>query len=196
MKAIILGGFLGSGKTTLLMQLAPFLSRHAAGSSSPVVVLENEISTTDVDSKMLRDKGMEVRTLTAGCICCTSTGSLLDALSEIHNRYEPDYLIIEATGMAFPDSIAAILRDNGESDVTIVAMADAKRWHKVMRAMPQFLESQLVQASLVFLNKTDLVAPSVVEEIHQTLETIAPKAIVYPVCACSGIPESYFLSLI
>jgi G3E family GTPase len=196
MKIIILGGFLGSGKTTLLMQLAPYLAGFAPDVKYPVVVLENEISTTDVDAQMLQDRGMEVRTLTAGCICCTSTQSLLDSLREIHALYEPAYLIIEATGMAFPDSIANTLRECGEQDITIIAMADARRWHKVMRAMPQFLESQLSESKLVFLNKTDLVSPDETETVLQSLKSLTKDAVIYPVCARSGIPVTCFDSLI
>jgi G3E family GTPase len=196
MRTIILGGFLGSGKTTLLLHLAPYLASFATNLQYPVVVLENEISYRDIDAQMLHDRGLEVRTLTAGCICCTSSQSLLDSLREIHAMYEPAYLIIEATGMAFPDSIANTLREYGEQDITVIAMADAKRWQKVIRAMPQFLESQLSGAKLVFLNKTDLVTSEEAGYILQSLKKLAPEAVIYPVCARSGIPTTCFGSLV
>lgn len=196
MKTIVLGGFLGSGKTTLLLQLVPFLRSHAAAVEYPVVVLENEISTTDVDSQLLRDQGLNVQTLAAGCICCTSRASLADSLREIRRRYEPAYLVIEATGMAYPDAIADVLRQNGETDITILALADARRWSRVSRAMPKFLESQLAQASLVFLNKTDLVSAEEARAVQRELEQAAPQASIFPICARAPIADAYFSSLL
>jgi G3E family GTPase len=75
-------------------------------------------------------------------------------------------------------------------------MADARRWHKVMRAMPQFLESQLSESKLVFLNKTDLVSPDETETVLQSLKSLTTDAVIYPVCARSGIPVTCFDSLI
>lgn len=196
MKIIILGGFLGSGKTTVLMQLVPCLAKQADDYSYPVVVLENEISTTDVDSKMLRNQGMEVRTLAAGCICCTSTASLMESVSQIREKYGPAYLVIEATGMAYPDSISRILREAGEENIQIVALADSKRWDKVLYAMPKFVESQLSQADIVFQNKTDLVTSEKQESVRLSIQQITPNAKIYPVCACKGIPEEFFAALL
>lgn len=179
MKVIILGGFLGSGKTTLLLQLAPFL---AAGSQKDpaVVVLENEISVTDVDTKLLKSRNLTVQNMAAGCICCTSSAALPISVGSIQNEYDPDYLIIEATGMAYPDVIAKMLETELNIQAKIAVLADATRWKKLQIAMPGFVNGQLNMANVVFLNKIDLVSPECLPDLCTQIssQTNAP---VYPV---------------
>ena len=195
MKVIIIGGFLGSGKTTVLMELVPYLAKQATGFEHPVAVLENEIALSDVDSKMLQSRGMEVRTLTAGCICCTASGALEDSVRTIREQFAPAYLVVEATGMAYPDAIAQAVRDAGEDDVRILVLADAKRWKKLKLAMPKFVESQLCHASVVFLNKIDLVEKSAWDDAIKDIEMAAPTVQLFLLSAINGIDESCFYSL-
>ena len=181
MRSIILGGFLGSGKTTLLLQLAPFL---AAGSQKKpaVVVLENEISATDVDAQLLRSRNLTVKNMAAGCICCTSSAALPISVDAIREKYDPDYLIIEATGMAYPDAIAKMLETELNIHAKIAVLADAARWKKLQIAMPGFVNGQLNMANVVFLNKIDLVNPVILPDLCAQIsaQTNAP---IYPVSA-------------
>ena len=155
MKTIILGGFLGAGKTTVLLHLVPTLAENS-NAAHPVVVLENEISATDVDARLLRGKGMLVKNLSAGCVCCTSSAQLSESLEAVRQEFDPDYLVIEATGMAYPDAVAATVRDAGVGPAAIAAVVDTSRWPKLVYAMPQFVHGQLHEASVIYLNMLDL----------------------------------------
>lgn len=198
MKVIILGGFLGAGKTTVLLDLVPWLVQKKTGTGEyPVVVLENEISMTDVDARRLRDGGLTVRNLAAGCICCTSRGELLSSVEKIQREFQPEYLIIEATGMAYPDSIKETVSDiPGVISAKIIAVADVCRWKKLLAAMTEFVKGQLCQADVVLMNKIDLAAPAVVEEVRKSIESFTETAKLYAVSASRGIPEYCFENLL
>lgn len=179
MKVLILGGFLGSGKTTLLLQLAPFLAKNSQKDPG-VVVLENELSVTDVDTKMLQSNNLTVRNLAAGCICCSSSRDLVSSVAAIHKDFDPDYLIIEATGMAYPDAIAQTVETECSFRSKIAVLADTSRWEKLSIAMPGFVYGQLSHADVVFLNKADLVSN---EKLASVCTQISEKtdAPIYPV---------------
>ena len=188
MNVILLGGFLGSGKTSLLLQLAPYLAK-GSGKDPAVVVLENEISVTDVDTKLLRSLNLTVRNLAAGCICCTSSADLPGSVEKIRQEYAPDWLIIEATGMAYPDAIAAILEQEAGITPKVLVLADASRWKKLNIAMPAFVQGQLVRADVVLLNKVDLVGQEEKERLLSVIESRCT-APVYPVSLKEGLsPE-------
>lgn len=169
MKAIILGGFLGSGKTSLLLQLAPFLAGRCRKDPA-VVVLENEISITDVDTKLLKSQKLTVRNLAAGCICCTSSAALPDSIAAIRQDFNPDYIIIEATGMAYPDAIRDIVENQAGLDTKVAVLADASRWEKLSFAMPDFVKGQLNRADVILLNKIDLVSEEKVSILAEMLK--------------------------
>jgi len=194
MKVILLGGFLGSGKTTFLLKLAPYLAARSKKDPA-VVVLENEISNTDVDTKLLESLNLTVRNLAAGCICCTSAGALPDSVAKIKTDFDPDYLIIEATGMAFPDAIAQTIETENQLPVTVAILADASRWDRLNRAMSEFVHGQLKRADIVLLNKTDKVRVEKMEQIRDGLSRLV-SAPVYPIQANTPIDPSAFSDLV
>ena len=113
MKVMLVGGFLGSGKTTFIRSLADFLVRQER---QRVVILENEVGEIGIDDQYLAMEGFQVREITAGCICCTLTGELTLAVNELAEQWHPDWLVIEATGLARPDRIRQTLADLWSGD--------------------------------------------------------------------------------
>jgi len=197
MKIIILDGFLGSGKTTFLLQLVPHLVAKTDGNVAyPVVVLENEVSVSDVDTKLLESRKMTVRNLTAGCICCTSSGQMIDSVRQIAEQYAPEYLVIEATGMAYPDMIRQKLLERMDCEILIAALADASRWKKLQMAMPAFVQGQLKDARAIYLNKADLVSQEELHKVTAQIHQLFPDKEIYPICACSDLEEALFLPLV
>lgn len=191
MRTLILAGFLGAGKTTVLMELAAFLVRN----EKTVVILENEISSAGVDNQLLKSRGFQVRNIFAGCVCCSSAGVLCQDVHTIRQEFAPDWLIVEATGMAFPDAIQeSLLRELGIS-ASVLALVDASRWKRVLGAMRQFAVSQLKGASMVLVNKIDKVGQEALREATESVEELAPGIPVHPVCAIQPIPETVWKSL-
>lgn len=188
---------MGAGKTTVLLQLVPWLIRRSTGGDTPVVVLENEMSLTDVDARRLRDNGLTVRELTAGCVCCTARGQLSEAAEKIARQFDPAFLVVEATGMAYPDAVADVLAAVPEVEsVRILALADACRWEKLMLAMPAFVSSQMSRADTVLLNKIDAAPEAAVNKALQSIRELTDTAAIYPVSALRGVPENCFENLL
>ena len=194
MKIVILGGFLGAGKTTVLMQFAKYLV-GSSQAENPVIILENEISEAGVDNQLLTRANFTVENIFAGCICCSSTAALETSVHEIEKRYAPEWLLIEATGMAFPDAIRTTLMNAGYPDASILALADAKRWYRVVRAMEQFVSSQLKDADVILLNKIDLVDEETLKDIREKASAYNPHARMEAVSALQPQGDAFWKSL-
>ena len=95
MKTYIIWGFLGSGKTTLINYL---LTKRL--NDKKVVVLENESGKESVDGAVLQSEHFNVVNMDAGCICCSLRLKLVDAITEIRQKLNPDILLIEPSGLA------------------------------------------------------------------------------------------------
>lgn len=186
MRTLIMAGFLGSGKTTVLMELAGYLVRDG----KQVVILENEISSAGVDNQLLKSAGFQVRNIFAGCVCCTSTGALCQDVLQIRRELAPDWLIIEATGMAYPDSIQQSLNRELGICALVLTVVDAMRWNRVLAAMRQFAVSQLGCATAVLVTKIDKVDADILAEVVRSVEKIVGQAPVYPICAIRPIAQS------
>ena len=187
MKVIIIAGFLGAGKTTVLLQLAAYLTANSAQTGRPLVILENEISENGVDNKLLASRGFQVTNIFSGCICCSSSGQLCEDVLRIEREYSPQWLIIEATGLAYPDTIKNRIEDNLHLLPGVLVIADAKRWKKTMIGMRQFIESQLLAASAVIVSKTDLVSPEWREQVISELQSLTGERV--PVCPINATEQ-------
>jgi G3E family GTPase len=184
MKVLILGGFLGSGKTTVLLQLASKLVKDESESNgTTVMIIENEIGEVGVDDKILKAKGLMVKELFAGCACCTSGGDLLQDVGEIQQTFNPKWVIIEATGVAYPKLIKESIENAFKISVGIVSIADAARWQRLWNAMSQLIISQLDCADLVLVNKVDLVEDKFADDVAGLIRTFNPTAEVHKVTA-------------
>lgn len=170
MKILLLSGFLGSGKTSVLLQLAKHIADSVPGDGTKVMIIENEIGEVGVDDKILRAEGLAVKDLFAGCACCTSGGDLLNDISVIRDTMNPEWIIVEATGVAYPKQIRESVERCFNIPVKILSLADASRWKRLKNYMSQLLEAQIECADLAIVNKVDLVdedtAKSIADDIR------------------------------
>ena len=171
MRIIILGGFLGSGKTSVLLQLARYLVDKERESSAEfkVAIIENEVGDVGIDDKVLVSEGFSVSNLFAGCACCTLSGELVYSIRNIGKELNPEWLIIEATGIAHPGSMKQTILKRLDRSSFIITIVDAKRWKRLARAMEMMVAGQLEDSSKVLLNKADLVNN---EELEQVKESV------------------------
>ncbi len=172
MRIIILGGFLGSGKTTVLLQFARYLvnMEQAKKGEIKVAIIENEVGEVGVDDKVIAGEGFSVNNLFSGCACCSLSGDLIYSIRNIEENLGPEWLIIEATGIAHPGSIKNIILKRLEVTPYILTVADAKRWKRLARAMETFVTGQLEESSKVLLNKADLVTDDELEEVKRSIQ--------------------------
>ena len=154
MKIIIFGGFLGSGKTSTILRVIA----EIAARGETAAIIENEIGEKGIDDKLFSGSGLTVKPLFGGCVCCQITGDLLAAIQEIGKQVQPDWLIIEMTGLAVPGGVAAAIRqrDAGQTACKTVALVDAERWRVLIRALEPLITSQIRDSDAVIINKTDV----------------------------------------
>lgn len=176
-----MAGFLGSGKTTLLLRLA----EHLVADGKKVAVIENEIGEIGIDGKYVQEQGLRVQELFGGCICCTLTVGLLDALKELECTYDPDYVLVEPTGIAKPAEIADAVRRYSERSerVSVVTLIDAERYDMLTEVIGPLLEGQIARADVVVVNKSDAVEPAALQRIVDEVRGFAGSA---PVLAVSA----------
>ena len=174
---LILTGFLGSGKTTLLNRLVA----HYQGRTGRLAVLVNEFGKAGIDGQLLEEGEYDLRELNRGSLFCICVKKdfirILDDVANIQSP--PDLLLVEATGLADPGDLSAYLDEGpiaGRYQVAgNIATVDALQFHKVVETLPA-VRNQVELASLLLLNKTDLVSPERAEEVRQMLRRINPTA--------------------
>lgn len=183
----LLTGFLGSGKTTLLRNMLRW-EKDLSGT----VVLVNEFGKVGIDGAILKRAGSDVVELTSGCVCCTLKGELVQALKDISSRFNPRRIIIEATGVAQPESMAAILKapelSTSMTLKRLVTVLDIKLW-LAREILGDFFWLQLQQAKLILLNKIDRVPPESVSTVLEELRGQFPGCRVVPTRYCRIDPE-------
>lgn len=190
MKTIILGGFLGSGKTTFLLKLAHFLTEKSQSQKEyKLMIIENEIGSVGVDTTLLNGEGLEVRNLFSGCACCTLTRDLIYMVEKIQKEYEPEHLIIEASGVAIPENIRDTLLQMEDLQVRTIVLADASRWNKLLLGLQMIIPNQLQKADVVLINKADLVDAETFSAVKKSVQGYAQKARVIPASMIKPISQ-------
>jgi G3E family GTPase len=182
MRLLIFSGFLGSGKTTLVLALARRLAAH--GSTSAIIV--NEIGEVGIDGKVLGDSGLAVYEITAGCICCQIGVDLVRTLQEIGERYHPDVVIVEGSGVATPAGIRdALTYYRGEpfAAITVVTVVDPTRFEALIDVLTPLIEAQIMGADELVITKIDQATSTEVDDARAGVERLRPGASVSLVAA-------------
>ncbi|KNZ40224.1 GTP-binding protein [Acetobacterium bakii] len=198
MKVIILGGFLGSGKTSVLLQLSQFLVSRSPKEegTTPVVIVENEIGGVGVDNLLLENQGLTVKNLFAGCACCTSSAQLEDTVSFLKKECNPHWIIIEATGLAYPDKIKHTVESAFGVETGIITIVDATRWFRLIAAMEPFVSGQLENARGVLVNKIDCVDEACIDAVIESLKTYNPTIPCHPISAITKLTDVFWVTLL
>lgn len=183
----LLAGFLGSGKTTLLNRI---LSWDV--DLSDTVVLVNEFGSIGVDGSLIESTGNEVVELTSGCICCTLKTELAETLLDIAQRFRPKRILLEATGVAEPDAVSAVLRSAELRPIMelrkIITVLDIRFWNGREIFGPFFM-NQLLQADLLLLNKIDNADKERVGAAVSEIQKEIPGIRIVPTHFCNVDPE-------
>ena len=193
MKIIVLGGFLGSGKTTLLMQLAKYITLQDG--APQVVILENEIGEVGVDNQLLSGASFSVENIFSGCICCSGAVDLVEGVRKIAYDYHPDWLLIEATGMALPSSIRATLTDQLKLNCALLCVVDANRWLRIRKASPEFSVAQLEKTDMVILTKIDKASAETLAAAEADVRANSKKTELHKVNALQPVDPAIFRAL-
>ncbi|MDE6410920.1 MAG: GTP-binding protein [Clostridia bacterium] len=148
----IFSGFLGAGKTTLIKKL---IREVYAGEK--VVLIENEFGEIGVDGGFLKDAGIEITEMNSGCICCSLVGDFAKALKEVAEKFSPDRIVIEPSGVGkLSDVIRAVERANVPNSRlhAFCTVVDAKKCKSYLKNFGEFFLDQVENASCIVLSHT------------------------------------------
>ncbi|MHC6179931.1 GTP-binding protein [Clostridium sp. JNZ X4-2] len=192
MNLIIFGGFLGSGKTSLILSLTHFLVENRHSSKSNVVIIENEIGEIGIDDKILEYHDLSVKELFSGCICCQLSSDLIITLNDIHEKINPEWVVVETTGLAYPGKILSTLNKYGKNidSIKIVIIVDGERFEELTAVTPVLIKNQIADGDIVLINKIDLVTEEELKKVKNYVKEFNPKASLHTLSANTNVDDS------
>ena len=175
-KVDVFSGFLGAGKTTLIKKL---IAEAYAGEK--LVLIENEFGEIGVDGGFMKDAGIGVTEMNSGCICCSLTGDFRAALHEVCERYAPDRILIEPSGVGKLSDIVTAVEQASDGELTINALCtvvDAGKCKMYMRNFGEFFNNQVESAGCIILSRTAGIKEEKLAECVALLREKNPGAVI------------------
>lgn len=174
-KIDIISGFLGAGKTTMIKKL---LDANVLGDS--IAIIENEFGDISIDSNRLEESGVEIKSISSGCICCTLSGDFQIAIKELIKEHSPNRIIIEPTGVGrLSDIISTVNMTKKSEDIAIdlaMTVVDALEFEDFIEVFGDFFKDQVQYANIIALSKTQLTDESKVNNVINSIRDINPNA--------------------
>ena len=174
-KIDIISGFLGAGKTTLIKKLL-----KEAYADEQVVLIENELGEIGIEGGFLKEAGIQIREMNSGCICCSLVGDFGTSLKEVVDKYHPDRILIEPSGVGkLSDVIKAVQGVQGDVDIVLnsyTTVVDAKKCKMYMRNFGEFFNNQVEYAGAIIMSRTDIIDEKKAQQAMELLRGINAKA--------------------
>ncbi len=161
MKIDIISGFLGAGKTTFIKRLL-----ETSIGKEKVVLIENEFGEVSVDSDFLADSKIDIQELSQGCICCSLVGDFSKSLNEVIEKYNPDRILIEPSGVGKLSDVEKAIADANLSEYlnSLICLVDVTKAKMYTKNFGEFFLNQIEYANTIILSRTDVAKPEKVEE--------------------------------
>ena len=193
MKILVVSGFLGAGKTTFIQELVRRTGRDFA-------IYENEYGQADIDARRLRqDSDLKVWESTENCICCSGKQDFATSVLTISNTIDPEYLIVEPTGVAKLQSILDNVNQVAWERISLLApvtVVDAVSWQSQRADFPEIFDNQLSAAASVVVSKLAPGSEDAAEPIKQLAAEMNPQAEVIAESSYADIPDEWWNGLL
>lgn len=193
MKILVVSGFLGAGKTTFIQELVRRTGRDFA-------IYENEYGQADIDARRLRqDSDLKVWESTENCICCSGKQDFATSVLTISNTIDPEYLIVEPTGVAKLQSILDNVNQVAWERISLLApvtVVDAVSWQNQRTDFPEIFDNQLSAAASVVISKLAPGSEDAAEPIKQLAAEMNPQAEVIAESSYADIPDEWWNALL
>ena len=149
-KVDVFSGFLGAGKTTLIKKLI-----SDGYNKQKIVLIENEFGQIGIDGGFLKEAGIEITEMNSGCICCSLVGDFGTALKDVIDRFHPDRIVIEPSGVGkLSDVVAAVKKVEDTEICGTVTVIDASKCKVYLKNFSEFYENQIKYAGTIILSRT------------------------------------------
>ena len=174
-KVDVISGFLGAGKTTLIKKLLKGKLKD-----EKVVLIENEFGEIGIDGSFLKDSGIEIKEINSGCICCSLVGDFSSSMKEIVDKFSPERIIIEPSGVGkLSDIVRAIEKVEEDLKINVIATVvdggKAKMYHK---NFGEFYNDQVKEAHTVIVSKTENLSEEKLIDTVNIIKELNPSATV------------------
>ena len=176
-KIDIISGFLGAGKTTFIKKMIDEVFK-----GEKIVLIENEFGEVGIDGGFLKDAGIEITEMNSGCICCSLVGDFGKNLHEVIEKFHPDRILIEPSGVGkLSDVMKSVIDVEKDEDVKLnglITVVNALKASKQMKAFGEFFNNQIEYATTVVLSRSQKATPEQLELCVKQIQALNPKAAV------------------
>ena len=174
-KIDVISGFLGAGKTTFIKRLV-----EGNKDKGKTIIIENEFGEIGIDGGFLKNSGIEIKEMNSGCICCSLAGDFEASLRELLEKYSPNRVIIEPSGVGKLSDVLKAVSDV-EKDLPVesnsaVTVVDVKKCKMYMKNFGEFFNNQIQFANTIILSRTDLADDKKIEESVALIKGVNPDA--------------------
>ena len=174
-KIDVISGFLGAGKTTFIKRLV-----EGNKDKGKTIIIENEFGEIGIDGGFLKNSGIEIKEMNSGCICCSLAGDFEASLRELLEKYSPNRVIIEPSGVGKLSDVFKAVSDV-EKDLPVesnsaVTVVDVKKCKMYMKNFGEFFNNQIQFANTIILSRTDLADDKKIEEAVALIKGVNPDA--------------------
>lgn len=174
-KIDIISGFLGAGKTTFIKKMLEDVFQ-----GEKIVLIENEFGEIGIDGGFLKDSGIEISELNSGCICCSLVGDFGKNLREVMERFRPERILIEPSGVGkLSDVMKSVREVEQENEVKLngrITVVNTPKATKQMKAFGEFFNNQIEYATVVVLSRTQNMKPEQTELVAAAIREKNPQA--------------------
>ena len=174
-KIDIVSGFLGAGKTTFIKKMI-----EEVFTGQKIVLIENEFGEVGIDGGFLKDSGIEITEMNSGCICCSLVGDFGKNLNEVIEKFHPDRILIEPSGVGkLSDVMKSVMDVEKTHDVALnglITVVNATKASKQMKAFGEFFNNQIAYATTIILSRTQNATPQQLELCVRQMQQLNAKA--------------------
>ncbi len=175
-KIDIFSGFLGAGKTTLIKKLL-----KEAFSGEQIVIIENEFGEIGIDSGFLKEAGVQITEMNQGCICCSLVGDFAASLKEVIEKFSPDRILIEPSGVGKLSDVIKAVKGLDITDIELnsfITVADASKVKIYMKNFGEFYNNQIENAGAIILSRTKDINEEKLKKAVELIKSLNHNAVI------------------
>lgn len=169
-KIDIFSGFLGAGKTTMIKKLL-----KEAFDKEKIVLIENEFGEIGIDGGFMKEAGVQVTEMNSGCICCSLVGDFGKALKEVLEKFSPDRIIIEPSGVGKLSDVIKAVKNIDDANIQLnsfTTIVDAQKIKMYMKNFGEFFNNQIISAKTVILSRSQKVDEEKLETVVDLIRSL------------------------